>query len=89
MDFQDLERKLKMSDPQDVKDTLEAVKTSKENKLNKYCATEDMTSRKMGNIPVDLLRYMERKYGKDVVNTKKFWHEFFDTMKVFSTMDRI
>ena len=89
MDFQDLERKLKMSDPQDVKDTINSVKEDKKNKINKFCATEDLTNRKMGSIPTDLYFHCLRKYGKDKVNSKSFWHEFFDTMKVFSTMDKI
>jgi len=87
MDFKDLETKLKFSDPQDVKDTLEAVKRIKEDKHNKLCTTKDLSNMHMGNMPVELLRYMEKKYGKDVVNTKKFMREFFATFKVFSTVD--
>ena len=85
MDFKDLESKLKLADASDVKATIESVKSDRLNKINKHCATRDLTSSKMGQIPTELYFHCLKKYGKEAVSTKKFWREFFDTMTVFNT----
>jgi hypothetical protein len=80
--------KLLIVNEAEAKQVVEQVKERREQQLNKFGATEDLSQRSLGEIPPHIYWGMVRKFGKDIWADKKFRKEFFDTYSVFRVAEK-
>ncbi len=74
---------------EDVKQTLDFVDNLREVQANEMGTTKDMSLRLLCELPASVYYYLLQKYPKEVLNSKKFWHEFVDVYKAFKVPNKI